>query len=115
MKGYCYIVLILGFFIFFQQNPVYAIIIIVIFIGVFLFFKSRSSSRGGLFGFLSGAQAQQDDKINDLIMLMMIQQLLNPNEDRNRNLEYRPEPKKREKKDQIDKLKQEIFEILDEE
>jgi len=115
MKGLCYIVLILGFFIFFQQNPVYAIIIIVIFIGVFLFFKSRSSSRGGLFRFFSGAQAQQDDKINDLIMLMMIQQLLNSDGDRNNRPEYKPEFKKREKKDHIDKLKQEVFEILDEE
>ena len=114
MKGLCYIVLILGFFIFFQQNPVYAIIIIVIIAGVFLFFKSRSSSRGGLFRFFSGPQAQQDEKINDLIMLMMIQQLLNPNEDRNKNPEYRPDFKKRERKDQIDKLKQEVFEILDE-
>jgi len=115
MKGLCYIVLILGFFLFYQQNPVYAIIIIVIFVGVFLFFKSRSSSRGGLFSFFSGAQVQQDNKINDLIMLMMIQQLLNPNEGRNKSPEYRPEPKKREKKDHIDKLKQEVFEILDEE
>ena len=115
MKGYCYIVLILGFLIFFQQNPVYAVIIIVLFIGLYVFFKSRSSSKGGLFRFFSGAQAQQDDKINDLIMLMMIQQLLNPNEDRNKNPEHRPDFKKREKKDQIDKLKQEIFEILDEE
>jgi len=48
-------------------------------------------------------------------MLMMIQQLLNPNEDRNKNPEYRPDFKKREKKDQIDKLKQEVFKILDEE
>ena len=115
MKGLCYIALILGFFLFYQQNPVYAIIVIVIFVGVFLFFKSRSSSKGGVFRFFSGAQAQKDDKINDLITLMMIQQLLNPNDDRNNRPEYRPEFKKREKKDHIDKLKQEVFEILDEE
>ncbi|MFX1470623.1 MAG: hypothetical protein ACFFB8_18405, partial [Promethearchaeota archaeon] len=70
MKGLCYIVLIIGFFLFYQQNPVYAVVIFALFVGVFIFFKSRkSSSSGGIFRFLSGKKAQQDNRMNDLITL----------------------------------------------
>ena len=77
MKGYCYIALIIGFFVFYQQNPIYAVVCIVIFVGVYLFFKSRKSGARG-FGFLSGKGAQQQEsRMDDLVTLMMIQQLIN--------------------------------------
>ena len=110
MKGFCYIALIIGFFIFYQQNPMYAIIIIVLFIGVYLFFKSRKAG-GGVFAFLSGNQTQQNTKIDDLITLMMLQQLMNSNENRvlPRN------EKEQERKSEIDKIKKEVLDLLDEE
>jgi hypothetical protein len=113
MKGYCYIALILGFFVFYQQNPMYAIIIIVLFIGVYLFFKSRSSgSSRGVFGFFSGKNAQQDSRMDDLITLMMIQQLMNSSLENNDNrVDYE---KKKEQDQQIDKIKQEVLELLEE-
>ena len=88
MKGLCYIVLILGFFIFFQQNPLYAIIIIVIGLGVYILFKSRSSnSSKGVLGFLTGAHSQQDNS----------------------------EQKKQDQDHHIDRIKSEVLELLDEE
>ncbi|MFW9820708.1 MAG: hypothetical protein ACFFE5_13955 [Candidatus Thorarchaeota archaeon] len=113
MKGYCYIGLILGFFIFYQQNPMYAIIIIVLFIGVYLFFKSRSSgSRKGVFGFFSGKNTQQDSRMDDLITLIMIQQLMNlPSESSDDRINIE---KSKEKDQQIDKIKQEVLELLEE-
>lgn len=113
MKGYCYIALILGFFIFYQQNPIYAIIIIVLFIGVYLFFKSRSSgSNRGVFGFFSGKNTQQDNRMDDLITLMMIQQLMNsPSESSDNRINN---DKRKEEDQQIDKIKQEVLELLEE-
>lgn len=109
MKGLCYIALIIGFFMFYQQNPLYTIIILVLFLGVYVFFKSRSSGGGnGILNFLSGKNPQQDNKIDDLITLMMIQQLLNSNpqnHDHRNNTEH---------KDKIEKVKQEVLNLLEE-
>jgi len=113
VKGFCYIVLILGFFIFYQQNPVYSIIIIVLFIGVYLFFKSRSSgSSKGVFGFFSGKNAQQGNRMEDLITLMVIQQLMNTSSQNNDYTNKNDE--KAEKDKQIDKIKQDILDLLEE-
>ncbi|MFX0040160.1 MAG: DUF308 domain-containing protein [Promethearchaeota archaeon] len=112
MKGYCYIALIIGFFVFYQQNPVYAITIIVLFVGVYLFFKSRkSSSKGGIFGFLSGKSIHQENRMDDLITLIMIQQLLNsPPQTTDNQIEEENENRKQE----IDKVKQEVLNLLEE-
>ena len=113
MKGYCYIALIIGFFVFYQQNPVYAIVIIVLFIGVYLFFKSRKSGgKGGAFGFLSEKNVPQDNRMDDLIMLMMIQQLLNtPSQTSDNRVN---EDNLKDRKQQIDKIKQEVLDLLEE-
>jgi hypothetical protein len=112
MKGYCYIALIIGFFVFYQKNPVYAIVIIGLLIGVYLFFKARKSDRkSGTFGFFSGKTTQQSRRMDDLITLMMIQQLLNsPSQTTNSIVD---EDESKERKKQIDKIKQEILELLD--
>lgn len=114
MKGYCYIALIIGFFVFYQQNPMYAIIMIVLFVGVYLFFKSRKSgSHGWRFGFFSGKGAQQQDsRMDDLITLMMIQQLMNtPSQDTDNRM-Y--EESKKDRENDIEKVKQEVLDLLDE-
>jgi hypothetical protein len=114
MKGLCYIALIIGFFIFYQQNPVYAVIIIVCFIGLFIFFKSRrSSSKRGSFGFFSGRQTTQDNRIDDLITLMMIQQLMASNSNGSKE-RMDPEDKFNQKEEYIEKTKKEILDLLDE-
>ncbi len=108
MKGLCYIVLIIGFFIFYQQNPLYAIIIIVIFLGVYIIFKSRSSGNSSILNFLSGRNPQQDSKIDDLITLMMLQQLLTSNP------QHHDTRDSTENKDEIEKTKQEVLNLLEE-
>lgn len=114
MKGLCYIALIIGFFIFYQQNPVYAVIIIAGFIGLFVFFKSRkNSSKRGNFGFFSGRQTPQDNRIDDLIRLMMIQQLIASNSNGSRD-KMDNEDEDDQKEHYIEKTKREILELLDE-
>jgi hypothetical protein len=111
MKGFCYIALIIGFFIFYQQNPLYAIIIIVLFIGVYLFFKSRKATEGGIFSFFSGRQMQNNTQIDDFITLMMLQQLMNSNGNRERPINE----KEQKRKSNIDRIKKEVIDLLDEE
>jgi hypothetical protein len=112
MKGYCYIALIIGFFVFYQQNPIYAIVVIVLFVGVYLFFKSRKTGRrGGAFGFFSGRNVQQDNRMDDLITLMMIQQLINsPSNSEDPKID---EQEARNRSQKIEKVKQEILDLLD--
>jgi hypothetical protein len=112
MKAYCYIVLIIGFFVFYQQSPVYAIVMIGLFIGVYLFFKSRKSGRkGGVMGFFTGRNVQQDSRMDDLITLMMIQQLLKDPTQERRNRES--DNTTQERNERTEKVKQEILELLD--
>jgi hypothetical protein len=113
MKGYCYIALIIGFFVFYQQNPVYAIVIIVLFVGVYLFFKSRKSgSKAGIFGFFTSKNVHQENRMDDLITLMMIQQLLNTPPQTNDN---RIDEENENRKQEIDKIKQDVLNLLEEE
>lgn len=111
MKGFCYIALIIGFFVFYQQNPMYAIIVIVLFVGVYLFFKTRSSgSKGRGLGFFSRKNTQQDSKMDDLITLMMIQQLMNSPSQKSDN-QIQDNKEKEDK--HIDKIKEEVLELLE--
>ncbi len=112
MKGFCYIALIIGFFLFYQQNPMYAIVIIVLFFGVYIFYKSRTSTSGnGPMSFLAGRTNHQDTKVDDLITLMMIQQLMSSNHNSGNNDPIRrSEDEKRIKK--IEQTKQEILDLL---
>jgi hypothetical protein len=110
MKMMCYLVLIIGFIIFYQQNPVYAIIVMAVIIGGYLMIKSkRSQSAGrGLFGFMKGNQQQGTGNFDDLITLMMIQQLLSNNSnhgDKKLNDSH---------EEGVEKIKQEILDLFDE-
>ncbi|MFW9941330.1 MAG: hypothetical protein ACFFFT_09835 [Candidatus Thorarchaeota archaeon] len=114
MKGLCYIVLIIGFFIFFQQNPLYAVIFIGIFIAGYLYVKSkRAGSSGGMFGFMKGNPQQQNNSFDDIITLMMLQQLFNT-PGTNSPERYNDTNKEKSKEDQIEQTKQEVLELLDE-
>lgn len=115
MKGYCYIALIIGFFVFYQQNPMYALVMIALFVIVYLYFKSRKAgSSGGKFGFFSGKGNQQhDSRMDDLITLMMIQQLINsPAHDTDNHIS---EDSRKTREAQIEKSRQEVLALLDEE
>jgi len=114
MKGLCYIVLIIGFFIFFQQNPMYAVIFIGIFVVAYLYVKSkRSGSGGGVFGFMKGNPQHQDGNFNDILTLMMLQQLFN-NSGSHTTERQSDITKEKSNEDQIEQTKQEVLELLDE-
>ena len=102
--------LVIGFFMFYQQNPMYAIIMIVIFIAVYIFIKSRKSG-SGISGFLKGKNAQPHNNMDDLITLMMLQQLTNTS---NSRIERREDQTDNEHEKHIEKVKQEALALLDE-
>lgn len=111
MKGLCYIVLIVAFLMYFQQDPVFTVIIIVIGFGAYLFIKSRKKlpSRSGFFSFFSGkVPQQQDNKMDDLITLVMLQQLLNSPQ------EIKPyDPNERANEKSLERVKNEVLELLE--
>lgn len=110
IKGLILVVLAIGFFMFYQQSPVYAVIMIVIFIAGYVFVKSRKSG-SGVFGFLKGKSSQSNSHMDDLITLMMLQQLTN-------NSTFRREPfedqTENDHEKHIEKVKQETLALLDE-
>ena len=76
MKGYCFLILAVAFLMYFQKEPVFTIIILGIGIAVYLFFKARKSGKG-IAGFFGGNEfPNQQDKMNDLMTLIIFQQLL---------------------------------------
>ena len=76
MKGYCFLILAVAFLMYFQKEPVFTIIILGIGIAVYLFFKARKSGKG-IAGFFGGNEfPNQQDKMNDLMTLIVFQQLL---------------------------------------
>ena len=95
---------------FYQQNPMYAIIMIVIFIAGFIFVKSRKSG-SGIAGLFKGKGTQTNTNMDDLITLMMLQQLTNNSNSRiDRNEDYDTI----DHENHIEKMKQEALDLLDE-
>ncbi len=109
MKGYFYIVLIIGFFMFYQQNPMYAIIVIGVIAVGYIIVKSRKSG-SGLAGFFKGKTPQTNSNMDDLITLMMLQQLTNNSNSRVENID---ENRNNDHENHIEKVKQEVLDLLD--
>ena len=95
---------------FYQQSPIYAIIMIVIFIAGFIFVKSRKSG-SGIAGFFKGKATQSNTNMDDLITLMMLQQLTNNS---NSRFERAEDNDSVNHENHIEKMKQEALELLDE-
>lgn len=110
MKGYFYIVLIIGFFMFYQQNPTYAIIVIGVFAVGYIVIKSRKSG-SGLAGFFKGKTPQTNSNMDDLITLMMLQQLTSNSNSRTERFE---DTTNDDHEKNIEKVKQEALALLDE-
>ncbi len=99
---------------FYQQSPVFSIVILFIFIGAYLFFKSRK--RGGMPGhraglFFSGRQPYQSTNVDDLVTLVMLQQLFDKP---NGNNSAHSQGTLNNKEEEIDKTKREILQLLEE-
>lgn len=109
MKAYCYLVLILGFFMFFQQSPLYAVIVIGAIVIGYLYIKSKRSQSGGsgFLGFMKGNPQQNTRNYDDLITLMMLQQLIGTNNN------HKVQEIDSSHKEEIDQIKQEVLDIFD--
>ncbi len=116
MKMLIYFALIVAFLMFYQTNPVFTIVIVVIALVTFFFYKSRngknSNSRGGI-RFLSGKSPPQNDSTDDLITLMMIQQIFtSPSSTSDNVRESIQNDKTQAEESEIDKTKREVLELL---
>ena len=94
---------------FFQKDPTFTIIIIIAGVGVYLFFKARKS-KSGLLGFLSGKADPQENKIDDLITLMVLNQLFNNS---NHPSQEPVKDQRKERQEEIDKVKREVLDLLE--
>lgn len=115
MKMLIYLVLIIGFLMFYNSNPTMAIIIVLIAAGLFLFFRARKKGSTFRSTFFSSKGSQESNsKVDDLANLFMLQSLMNSNSRIYSNKSYSFEKRKNEKESEIDKTKQEVLAMLDE-
>ena len=78
MKGLCYVALILVFIMFYNKNQVYCLVVVGLFIGVFLFFKSRKYKKNGnsFRTFFSGRVIpEQNNYINEFLFHNVLKKL----------------------------------------
>jgi hypothetical protein len=115
MKIFIYFALIVAFLMFYQNNPVFTVVIIIIALGIYLFYRSRKGNRGNSrsgFRFLSGKESHQNDSTDDLITLMMIQQIFSPSTTPDYIRYIPPNDTKQVEESEIDKIKREVLELL---
>jgi len=118
MKGYCFLILAVAFLMYFQKDPIFTVIILGIGVAVYLFFKARKNGKGltGLFG---GSSAGQQDKMNDLMTLIVFQQLISNSSGSNAKSTSQPQSNKdnalvsKESSSNRTALEQEILELFD--
>ena len=115
MKGLCYLVLIIAFFIYYQQNPIFTVVIVIIGLGVYFYFKSRKSNSSGTFAFFSKrSSSNQNKSMEDLIKFMMLQQILGSpassthSREKNDNL-----MKENDYEEQIEVIKNEVLDLFE--
>jgi len=116
MKGMCYIILIVAFLMFYQREPVFSVIILGMIVGIYLFLRSRRSTRRGkskgILGSFLGGNQYQENQMDNLITLMMVQQLFQ-NSNKSANLDRQDKPSISEKEKNIEKTKNEILDLFE--
>ena len=103
---------------FYQQEPIFTIIIIGIAAGLYLFFRSRkSSSRRRSGGFFSAITGRTNDRyernIDDMITLLMLQQLFSEKSSQPKNEDLINKDISEHTK--LEKIKEDILALLPEE
>jgi len=94
---------------YYQQNPVFVVVILSIGLGGYLLFKRKGSSNGNMkTGFFKGNQPQANNNMGDLVTLMMLQQMFSQQEN------SIPHESDDEHKIAIEQTQKEILELLDE-
>lgn len=114
MKIFIYLVLIVAFLMFYQQNPVYSIVIVLLFLGLYLVFKMRKRRRlYGRAGLFKGNMNMQGRYMNDLVALILAQNLLGSSFASNSDEQTSYQDDIDEREAYIEKTKQEILYLLE--
>ena len=105
--------LIIAFLMFYQQNPVLATVLILVFIGVFLLFKLRKGKdSSNHYSFFSGIHNNHKKSSDNIINLLMLQQLFNQQSlHTNKNQQF-SSLQLNEYQTYIKKIKEEVLELL---
>jgi hypothetical protein len=91
---------------YFQKEPIFTVIIIAIGVGLYLFIKARNSGKG-MFSFMGDNENLQQDRMNDVITLMMLQQLFS------NNSTYQQQPSEKKQALKIDTTEKEIMALFE--
>ena len=98
---------------FYQKNPVFAVFLIGLMLGIYLFVKARKA-RGNATGssFLSGSRNPQTNNTDELLRFLLLQQIIGSGKPS--LIQYPPHPKKLTKRqEQIERTKKEVLELLE--
>ena len=96
---------------FYQREPIYTVIIIGIGIVVYIIYKAKKGGNGMISSFFSGNQAYQDNRLDDLIALMMLQQLSSTNS-QNSGASQQISEDARKRREAIEKTQKETLDLL---
>jgi len=111
LKGFCLIAIIVAMLMFYQKEPFYTVIIIGVGVVIYLVYKSKKNGNGMLGDFFSGNQSHSDNRLDDLIALMMLQQLSSANP-QNNNASHQISEDARKRRAAIDKTQKEVLDLL---
>lgn len=118
MKGFCYLALILAFIMFYNKDPIIALTILGILVGIFLLTKlakskKRNSSSLGLFSFRSGGNSE-DPSLHTYLTFLMLKQGFGPLNTM-KSYNTKEDVKKNGKMDQIEQEEKRILRLLESE
>ena len=108
MKGLCYMVLILAVMLFIVQSPMIGITIVLVLIGLFIYFQRRKNGGvgGGFLSSLGGGRTRrQGQDLTSLLLLMALQPPASPEAE---TIDSKPS----EHAERIERLKQEALDLL---
>jgi len=115
MKILIYFVLIIAFLMFYRQSPIVSIILVIIFLASYMYYKTRKrggpSTRGAFF---SGKHSQNDGRVDDLVTLVVLQQMFDKSSTNKVDDLRSNQDKSHKQEEQIEKIKHEILELLEE-
>ena len=97
---------------FYQKDPVATVVIVVLFLALYLFFKARKGRRmEGRGGFFKGSNSVRDNRVDDLVTLLVTHQLITSTSNKEYNDFYQDEGDDRE--EEIERIKRQILELLE--
>ncbi len=98
---------------FYQQNPVFAGALVIVFIGLFLFFKLRKRSDGsGSLSFFSGRSPAHKNPTEDWMLFLMAQQFTNQTQPQPISKSNASGSELSDHQQYIDNVKEEVLELL---